>query len=791
MTTDSNLGVSPAYALGRLLRAIHAAEQHPDPEIRKRARAKIEKWTHVIEGMAKGTLTVGSRTPVADTPAWVTLEVAHGGFATGRFLAEGELREHEVELLGELSADVPGETPRERLNLFYLGDAGQARLRAALRDGRYDIEVPEEAALMVVAWLSSRAQTELALDLVCELRPLMHRLRFYPRLTDRARGSSTNIHVSTVGAVAEQLSRLRPSSSVTTMNATLGVWNPLYDELVRLWLGTVVGDPPTLARDDQGRLRRGEDGQPLAVGGWPGRRWPGSWTTDRDHWLASYRAALHEHGPSGRHHARGSNFQILLRLLESCPSDAAAVSERDVAVARHALACAISRHGAPGEAALQQLRVEQARVASLPLHAEIAAVVASRLKEHPPNEGLASLDVVKGPVREGESPRVPPGSPIPSHFVTKAERALLAPVDVLVERGIVGSAEVLAIVLPQITSQIAAAGITDADLRMLFTQTYVAFRRRRSLLLLDLAHQVRLEELPWVATLASFRRDDLSTATLAHATLREVTLLTLDAFPHTIVPNPLVREMATLSERAGLKLPFVEEVAADIFMGTFTKKFGDAAELASALLAGTLYARYYDLPSAPASRPRRFLERWRKRTDDTFARLCRERAAEAGTGGGHVARNGAILEQSQISTTFNLATLVHGLDLQTELAGRGHELATKVFDWIVDRHRRMPKDFLPRLRVIKNTAYAWRQALFFLSFAPEDHQRRALAHLQARLTTSDEASKARLAPVAAGLSLILDGRTFDATGVGPRGERRFLGWSCGRHFMMPAPRTSD
>jgi hypothetical protein len=153
---------------------------------------------------------------------------------------------------------------------------------------------------------------------------------------------------------------------------------------------------------------------------------------------------------------------------------------------------------------------------------------------------------------------------------------------------------------------------------------------------------------------------------------------------------------------------------------------------------------------------------------------------------------GAILEQSQILTTFNLATLVHGLDLQPELAGRAHGLATKVFDWIVDRHRRMPKDFLPRLRVIKNTAYAWRQALFFLSFAPEDHQQRAHAHLQARLTASDEASKTRLGPVAAGLALILDGQTFDANGVGPRGERRLLGWSCGRHFMMPAkPAGSD
>ena len=33
------------------------------------------------------------------------------------------------------------------------------------------------------------------------------------------------------------------------MNATLAVWNPLYDELVSLWLRTVDGDPPRLSTE--------------------------------------------------------------------------------------------------------------------------------------------------------------------------------------------------------------------------------------------------------------------------------------------------------------------------------------------------------------------------------------------------------------------------------------------------------------------------------------------------------------------------------------------------------------
>ena len=51
-----------------------------------------------------------------------------------------------------------------------------------------------------------------------------------------------------------------------------------------------------------------------------------------------------------------------------------------------------------------------------------------------------------------------------------------------------------------------AAGIDDPSLRLLYGAVYAAFRRRRSLLLLDLAHQVRLEELPWVRAIEGLRR---------------------------------------------------------------------------------------------------------------------------------------------------------------------------------------------------------------------------------------------------------------------------------------------
>lgn len=99
----------------------------------------------------------------------------------------------------------------------------------------------------------------------------------------------------------------------------------------------------------------------------------------------------------------------------------------------------------------------------------------------------------------------------------------------LVAAGVIGSGDVLARVLPQVTAQHLASGITDPAAEALFTRTYAAFRRRRGLLLLDLQHQVRFRELPWVAALEAFReRDDHSTA--AAAALREVVMLALTAF---------------------------------------------------------------------------------------------------------------------------------------------------------------------------------------------------------------------------------------------------------------------
>ncbi len=778
MSHEVHLSIGPHYALGRLERAIQTMSEHADPEVRKRAGEKFDRWVAVLDGMADGRLTVGSRTPVKDTPAWVTLEVAHGGFATGRYLAETPIDDEERLLLQQLDPAAPGGTDRERLNLAFLSDAGQNALLGAIREGRYRVDVPEEGALPLIAWLIEHNFSEVALDVIQELRPLMHRLRFYPRFLPSPRPAGALVHLASVAEVSRPLRDKQINSRIRAMNAALSVWAPLYDELVALWLDTVAGEAPHIS----------EDGS--VSGGWPCKTWPVGWAERRRSWLAKYDRARLEHTDRSKHHHRKSNFARLKAALDICESNSSRLLARDVAWVRRALANTITKHGVPGSIERTRLRSEQAETAARPTHARLGLLIAERLTKLPPDGGLPALSVASTPVAAEEARDIPAGTLMPPGLLKKVERALEAPIEELVERGVIGSSEVLANVLPQITAQVSAAGIEDVSLRDLYSRIYSAFRRRRSLLLLNLEHQVQLEELPWVSALGGLRSKTLASEKQARQTLEQVTELSLSAFPHTILPNPLVREMSALAKQAGLDLPLVEEVAADIFMGTFTKKWETAAVVASRVLEGSVYARYYDLPppaayqNEPDVPPTRKKPRGGKQVSAGFAALCTHRAKEVGADrASGVASNGAVLEQSQILTTHNLAALTMELGLVPKIGDWAPSLCRQIFRWIFQRHRQPKKDFKAELQMLKNTAYAWRQAIFFMSFS-EDVARLYILDELIQLGADSRGTRAeRLWPAIDGLQRVEQGERFDQGGrCGP--ARRFLGWSVGRHWML-------
>ena len=115
-----------------------------------------------------------------------------------------------------------------------------------------------------------------------------------------------------------------------------------------------------------------------------------------------------------------------------------------------------------------------------------------------------------------------------------------------------------------------------------------------------------------------------------------------------------------------------------------------------------------------------------------------------------VASNGAVLEQSQILTTHNLAVLVDALELADELrevAPEPRRPGPSTGSSAVAQAAPYPTGD-SALILTKNTAYAWRQAIFFLSFCDEVAQREAMARLRDRAAVLGP----RFAPAVDGLA---------------------------------------
>lgn len=758
MNDDNDTGIEAGseYPAGQLARAFVTALTHEDTKTRTRAYERVRRWLRVLGGMADGSVAVGSRTPVAGLPAWVTLEVVRGGFATGTAVAGGPPLPAEIDTARRVGV------PARRRDLFayYLTEAGQTELCAALDSGDYEVALPEEAALLVVAWLLRAGDRAAALELLDTLAPFADQLRFTPRPSDGPALDPALVSRQTVGEVRAALSARRPNDRVEAMREALTVWNPFADELLRHWLETV------------------EAGQ-VAV------RTPPDWVARGTALLARYRRLAEVHTRCTKHRKPKENLAILRAALEEVVAHGSLTPQRR-GLLRHAVDAMVRRRGVPGDQRHQVLRARQLADASRPTHHALVRIAVERLAALPQRRGLPDREVLTRPVRteEAAAAGVAAGSVMPEAVHRAAGRALAAPLDQLVRAGVVPSAEVLARLVPQLAAPITAAAYPDEALRALMAATYRAFRARRSVLLLGLSHQVRLDELPWVAALAPYRRD-AATRERARDTLAWVGGLAMDAFPATIMPNPLVGELDTLARQAGLTIPLVEEIAADIFVGAFSTKFLWAAQLAAQVLAGTLYERYYGIDyqeirdiEPGAGTP----------TSVTFAALCQRRAGAAPTSYS-AAANGMVIEQAQILTTHNLAALVGSVGVVP--ASGWDALARRCLRATLTLVSRIHHNPYP-LGMVKDAAYAWRQMLFFLSLTEVRDQREFPGWASEQVAAAPVHARARLAPALVGLRHAIAGGTVDVDGRLGEG-RQFLGWAAGGHWMCgarPVPRQS-
>lgn len=802
----SVIGVS--YVAGQFAQSLRAAAAHSDPALQERAAARAKNFLSVLEHLSSGALRVGQRQPFADTPTWVTPEVMRGGFASGEHAAGGDLRAHEAELAKRI-----GTTPassRIALNGHHLTSEGLTELAELLASRNYRIDVPEEGALLVVRWLIDRHEHATAAALIETIEPFFDRLRFYPRpaeppLAEPTVGIEMPVLARSAHSLAEGLRKKEPSKSVETMREHYEVWAPLTDALVALVLETVGGEPPRFEGDGPGRS---------IAGGMPFTRLPHDFEARRAALLADVAAARVCHRRCQRVHRDSEVLGMLTGALQALPRLEAGDRPRLAARVRHRLAGFVAAHGVPGSDAHRALRASQ--VAG-PSHGRIARVLAERLSAlAQPGEGLAREDAAAAtqPIKTAEQREtVPPGTGVPKHLAARLAAVEEAPLASLLERGVVGSGEVLAMLLPQLTGPALATRFADAPARTLYAASYRAFRQRRSLLLVWLQHQVRFSELPWIAALESCADADPLPA--VEETLRQLAAFAITAFPETITPNKLVSELAALAKVARPQstsgqtsadedalpwLPLVEEVASDIFMGTFSAKYLRAAQVAATLLralpGGSLYSRYYGLDGERVLTMNRLEVNWGVKTCPAFDTYCLELAALP-PGGNPRARNGAMIEQAAILTTHNLAVLVDGLHLQPVLEARWEGLAERALVYVLDRlERRVIPDSInriQRMRASKTLAFGWRQAIFFLSFLEPCVQASFVAKSKALLAARSQTAHERFAPVLAGLERAVAGDMLpqEASHREVEGCRRLLGWTVGTPFLMCATRKDN
>jgi hypothetical protein len=117
------------------------------------------------------------------------------------------------------------------------------------------------------------------------------------------------------------------------------------------------------------------------------------------------------------------------------------------------------------------------------------------------------------------------------------------------------------------------------------------------------------------------------------------------------------------------------------------------------------------------------------------------------------------------------------------------DLARDCFKWVCRRQQLHISDWRAELQSIKNTAYAWRQILFYLSMIEQAELNAFLDWCAHHLTEQTEDFRHRFAPAMEGLLTVARGDRFDSDGTHAAGGRRFLGWTTKRHWLR-AQKTS-
>lgn len=704
-----------------------------------------------------------------------------------------------------------GREGRHALNDFFASSEGVRLLQRAVEEGSYETTCPEESALLVIAYFLSCGKNVEAESILKSIQPYFSRLRFYPRLTNKAvltenssvqlpqAAGTIQVQVAPVEAVVASLERRARKTTVIDEKLDDALeaqeFRSMYDAAVSLVNETVAGGEVPVATLDRATAKN------VVVGGWPCQVYtvPG-WKERCDALLAKYEAATaareerkkkavlsrtpppstsrrwrprrgrEEEGDVEEKKPRATNRSRVMELLRVMRDNPKALTGRQVAFLRVMVA---THNGAS-----KRFPTTISTLGS----AALCNVVLSRYRV------CGSLDKSIGPITEADSvsSSCPVGFPLPASIRRKVTRGIKSSIPSLVEARALTSGEVLARVLPQASASALTSHLSDARVKLLFEGLYLAFRRRRSLLLLNLEQQVKLEELPWAAALCQLVNAGGAQET-SKAVLVTVSRISLESWPQTILPNKLLQEFKAFAAASGLtqeknvdesRLVILEELAADIFQGTFAPKWLRAAQICRSRLPSTsLYCTYFGIA-------------WEKLDKSSFDDVMNEYVksrltySDGSPKSGYVAQQGMLVESAMIWTTHNVLPLIVACEVAFDDATL-LRMAEKAFKWIIKKleHPELCSKWTLRLARAKNAAYAWRQMILFLSLVsnPSLIAEQFWPRAQSLFSRShDQGFRTRFAPAVAGL-----GKHILPNGGGDEG-RLFSGWApIWNHWVLP------
>lgn len=640
------------------------------------------------------------------------------------------------------------------------------------------------------------------------------------------------LHRFTAQQTLKSLENVRSKLQMQQNIEAVTIWAPFYDELLSLWLEALTED-----------------------GSLPDKPMSKDWCSRGALLVARYAVLEPAHPLSKKHKAPGSNNKVLLTAMARAVTQCGLLAPGTSRQVASRISAMLQKRGRPGGAHMQELRQRQAACVRLPQHKHLAAILLRRINSSDlrldqgfPKDALQNiLQAVTVPeasaaAAEGHA-NVLAGSEIPQAVSRRVDRALQAPLQELIDSGVVPSGEALASLVPKIASAASAAQYSDPQLARVMSGLATAFAARRSLLLLYLQSQVKIHELPWHSAVSKYADPSKATGVTREA-LRRIAETAVLAFPEVVLPNPLVKQLAYLNRIVSQgatqttngdstpeametdddeeyyelydvdedgdnhgdnptnvigaatttdSLVLLEELAADIFMGAFSVKFALAARQAADMLRGSPYERYYDLDyaallqSIPEPRAGQY-------GSTEFYSVCKDYAqkgCEFSSGRYmNVAENGVVIEQAQIITTHNLAMLVGVAEIRAEAAGGWGAVATRCAKTVIrlTEQAQGRGRYQDKMRSAKKAAFAWRQMVFFLSMEKDDSK--TVIALNVLNQAKSKGVKSALAPHLERLRAALEQNdaTWKSNVVQEKYIGPLVGWTLKRHPLLePKP----